>query len=152
MLPLSGGAGKGGGRGEEIVSSKVITGMSQAVCLPQCRRGACDFHGRRRAAVWRGGGGGERGEPEIAAVDFIVLKSRSRQRDARRRTAVPPLSPHPFHLNPPAPPQEGGVGRERVPGFPGGSRGRCPAAARTGTGQPRRGCSGGSGDGFLPGA
>lgn len=99
-----------GGRGEEVVSSKVITGMSQAVCLPHCRRGACDFHGRLRT-------GGSGGHPPEPALDFIVFKSSASRGDARLQPLCSPFQP-------PAPPREGGG--ERGPGA--GTRRGCGGA------------------------
>lgn len=97
------------------------------------------------------GMGGRERASEIAAVDFIVLKSSSSQRDARRRAAVPPLplslSTPPSH--PPFSPQPRGKvpagSRGRRQGMPGG--GGAGAAAAVPPGSLRDYWGGGSGSG-----
>lgn len=114
-----------GGRGEEVVSSKVITGMSQAVCLPHCRRGACDFHGRLR----RGGAGGTR--ESGASAGFYCFKTHRQAERGEEKGCSPsaPLSARP------APPEGGGGAARRVPGL-------VPGGDAAGPGM-RRGCAGG---------
>lgn len=124
-----------GGRGEEIVSSKVITGMSQAVCLPHCRRGACDFHGRLRR-----GGGGERGAPGRASAGFYCFKIHSQPEGCEAKGCSPSAAPSPSPSAPCTPLGRRRGERERLPG---GSRGWYPAGMRRG-----RGCGGDAPAGF----
>lgn len=87
-----------------------------------------------------GVGGASEREREIAAVDFIVLKSSSSQRDARRRAAVPPLPLSLFpppRLPPPFSPQPRGKvpagSRGRRQGLPGGGGAGAAAAVPPGS-------------------
>lgn len=145
---------RGGGRGEEIVSSKVTAGRSRAVRLPPRRRGACDFHGRLRAAVWRGGerDGGGGGSERDSSDGFYCFKIQLQPEGCSAESCGPTTPPFPLHppaSHPPFSPQPRGKvpagSRGRRQGMPGG--GGAGAAAAVPPGSLRDYWGGGSGSG-----
>lgn len=145
---------RGGGRGEEIVSSKVTAGRSRAVRLPPRRRGACDFHGRLRAAVWRGGergGGSERARERDSSGGFYCFKIQLQPEGCSAESCGPTTPPFPLPPPPPPPSFLPSAPREGAGGVPGpqagAARRRRGRGGRGGSSRELKGLLGGGGGG-----